>query len=219
MNQIIEKTLKALERNNMQGFYAETVDEARELALSLIPVGSTVANGGSVTLKEIGLLESIDKGDYTFIDRSLAKTPEELKEVYRKCFSADVYLSSTNALTTDGVLYNVDGTGNRIAAITYGPESIIIVVGKNKIVDSLSAAVERVKAIAAPPNCKRLSKETPCRKTGECIACKNSDSTKTDNILDGCGSPARICRDFLFTGVQAVKNRIKVIIVNEDLGY
>ena len=131
-------------------FYAETAAEAKAKALSLIKEGMTVAYGGSVTLKETGILDAVSCGNYNFLDRGKAKTPEELKNIYRKCFSADVYLSSANAITENGELYNVDGTGNRIAAIAYGPDSVIIVAGKNKIVSDLDEAVIKVKSSAAP---------------------------------------------------------------------
>ncbi len=218
MTEIIKKTLDAINKNNMQGFYAENAKEAKDIALSLIEKGATVSHGGSMTLKDIGLLDSLKNGDYVFLDRSLAKTPEELKATYRSCFSADVYLSSSNAVTETGELYNIDGTGNRIAAITYGPDSVIIIVGKNKIVKNLSEAVDRVRRFAAPPNCKRLSKETYCHLKGYCQSA-DTDCTLTDNLTAGCKSPDRICRDYLITSIQAIKNRIKVIIVNEDLGY
>lgn len=219
MDERISKVLKALENNNMDAFYAETAAEAKAKALSLIKEGMTVAYGGSVTLKETGILDAVSCGNYDFLDRSKAKTPEELKNIYRGCFSADVYLSSANAITENGELYNVDGTGNRIAAIAYGPDSVIIVAGKNKIVSDLDEAVIKVKSSAAPKNCVRLSKGTYCRFKGNCAALDTGCDHSISDITEGCRSKDRICRDYLITGIQAVKGRIKVIIVNEDLGY
>ena len=189
MDERISKVLKALEGNNMDAFYAETAAEAKAKALSLIKEGMTVAYGGSVTLKETGILDVVSCGNYNFLDRGKAKTPEELKNIYRKCFSADVYLSSANAITENGELYNVD------------------------------EAVIKVKSSAAPKNCVRLSKDTYCRFKGNCAALDTGCDHSISDITEGCRSKDRICRDYLITGIQAVKGRIKVIIANEDLGY
>lgn len=219
MDERISKVLKALEANNMDAYYAETASEARDKALSLIKDGSTVGHGGSVTLKETGILDAVSSPKYKFIDRSKAKNPDELKAMYRSCFSADAYLSSSNAITENGELYNVDGTGNRVGAIAYGPDSVIIVAGRNKIVKDLDEAVIKVKSTAAPKNCVRLSKETYCKFKGNCAALDTGCDRNVSDITEGCRSKDRICRDYLITGIQAVKGRIKVIIVNEDLGY
>ena len=214
MEQKIEKLMKALEKNNMQPFYAETKEEAAELLFSLIPEGATVTHGGSESLKECGVRDRLKDGNFTYLDRSApGLTKEEAAKVYEKSFAADVYLTSANAVTMDGVLYNVDGNSNRVAAITFGPKSVITLVGVNKIVDTLDEAVERVRAIAAPKNCKRLNLDTYCANVGHCI-CRNGEP-----MGEGCSSPSRICCSFVVTGQQRQPGRIKVIIVNEDLGY
>ena len=216
MNERIEKTLLALKKNNMESYYCETGAKAKELALSLIPDGSTVAIGGSVTVSSLGILDELRKGDYNFIDRHAAKTSEEQKEVFRKSFFADAYICSTNAITVSGELYNVDGVGNRVACMLYGPESVIIVSGVNKIVDNIDEAALRVKAIAGPLNCKRLNKNTYCQKTGKCVAFSGG---KENELTAACMSPDRICRDYVVMAQQVQKGRVKVILVDEELGY
>ena len=191
----------------MDAYFVETGDEARELALSLMPAGSSVSNGGGESLKEIGLIDAVKNGDYNYIDRS--SDPEAM----RKAFFADFFLSSTNALTEDGMLYNVDGNANRVAALCYGPKEVIIIAGKNKIVKNLQEATDRVRSIAAPKNTKRLNCETYCKEKGHCVIADGKE------IGYGCGSEQRICCSFLVSGMQRHKDRIKVIIVNEDLGY
>ncbi len=216
MTERAQKTLKALADNNMEVYYCESGKEAKEKALSLIAKGSTVAIGGSVTVSSLGILDELRNGDYNFIDRHAAKTPEELKEVFRKSFFADSYICSTNAITVNGELYNVDGTGNRVACMLYGPDSVIIVAGVNKIVDSLDEAVVRLKEIAGPLNCKRLNKNTYCQKTGKCVAFATK---KEHEMTSACKSPDRICRDFVVMAEQVQKGRVKVILVGENLGY
>ncbi len=212
----ILRTIDALEKNNMQAFYAEDKCKAVELVKSLIEKGATVSFGGSVSLAESGVLELIKSGDYNLLDRSREGiTPEEIQKIYRDTFSADVYLCSSNAITENGELYNVDGLGNRVAAITFGPQSVIIVAGYNKIVADLDEAADRVKRIAAPANCLRLSKDTYCAACGGCISLKDGKAEMTD----GCNSADRICRSYVVTAKQKDKNRIKVILVGEELGY
>lgn len=216
MTERIEKTINALKSNHMDVYFCKTGAEAKEKALSLIEKGSTVAIGGSVTVSSLGILDELRSGDYNFIDRHAAKTPEELKEVFRKSFFADSYICSTNAITVSGELYNVDGTGNRVACMLYGPDSVIIVAGVNKIVDSLDEAFVRLKEIAGPLNCKRLNKNTYCQKMGKCVAFANG---KEHEMTSACKSPDRICRDFVVMAEQVQKGRIKIVLVDEDLGY
>ncbi|MBQ8869679.1 MAG: lactate utilization protein [Oscillospiraceae bacterium] len=212
----IERTMKALENNNMQAFYAENKCKAVELVKGLIEKGSTVSFGGSVSLSESGVIELIKNGDYNLLDRSApGLTPEQIQKIYRDTFSADVYLCSSNAITENGELYNVDGFGNRVAAITFGPESVIIVAGYNKIVADIDEAADRVKRIAAPANCLRLSKDTYCAACGSCVSLKDGKAEMTE----GCNSEDRICRSYVVTSKQKIKNRIKVILVGEELGY
>lgn len=216
MDEQIKRTMEALNKNHMESFYAENRQKAAEIALSLISKGDTVSVGGSVTLSEIGLLDALKSGDYNYLDRYAAKTPDEMHEIFRKAFFADAYFSSSNAVTEQGELYNVDGTGNRVAALIYGPKRVIVTVGKNKIVKDLNAAFKRMKTTAAPLNAKRLCKNTYCAETGKCVTLSNGHA---DDIACGCRSTDRICRDYVIMGEQALHDRIKVIIVNEELGY
>lgn len=210
----MEKTAEALRKNSMEAYVVSDKKEAAEKVMSLIPKGAVIASGGSMTLKECGIIDMIKSPDYTYLDRNSVK-PEEISEIYRKSFSADVYLSSTNAVTENGELYNVDGNSNRVAAIAYGPESVIIVVGYNKIVKDLDEAANRVKRIAAPANTIRLNCDTYCSKTGECA----SYSKECPEITDGCSSDERICCNYLISAKQRHKGRIKVILVSESLGF
>lgn len=212
----IKKVIWALKKNNIEAFYAEDCCKAVELVKSLISENDVISFGGSVTLKECGVMDLIKNENYKLLDRSREGiTREEIEEIYRKTFSADVYLSSSNAITENGELYNVDGFANRVSAISFGPKSVIIVAGINKIVPDLDAAVLRVKTVAAPKNCVRLSKDTYCAKCGKCA------SLLLDNpqMTDGCDSADRICRHYVVTAKQPQNNRIKVILVGEELGY
>ena len=210
----IYKTGENLRKNNMEFYYAETKNDVAGIVKSLIKKGDVITNGGTKTMAECGLAELLSSPDYSYLDRS-KMTPEEVSELYIKAFSADVYISSSNAITEDGVLYNVDGNSNRIAAIAFGPKSVIIIAGRNKIVRDLKEAELRVKTTAAPPNCLRLNCDTYCNKTGECVSLGKADR----QIYDGCLSDGRICCNYLISAHQRHKGRIKVIIVGEELGY
>ena len=212
----IELTIKNLKRNKMSAFYCETSAHAVALVKTLIKKGETISSGGSVSLVESGVYELITNGDYNYLNRSATGlTREEVEQVYRDTFSADTYFCSSNAVTIDGYLYNVDGNSNRVAAIMYGPKSVIMIVGYNKIVANLDEAVKRVKTIAAPSNTIRLDMDTPCNKIGECC----SLSKEQPYISDGCATSGRICCNFTVCGQQRHIDRIKVIIVGENLGY
>lgn len=215
MTEQIKNTIENLNKNRMEAFFVETREDALKTALSLINEGDTVSVGGSVTLSEIGILDALKSGNYNYLDRYAAQNPAEMHEIFRKSFLADAYITSSNAVTENGELYNVDGNGNRVGALIYGPKKVVVIVGKNKIVKDLDAAVLRVKTIAAPLNAKRLNKETYCVKTGHCVTLDNDQGCKMGT---GCRSKDRICRDFIVMGEQ-VPDRVKVIIVNEDLGY
>lgn len=213
----IEKTIANLKANNMEAYFCRSKEDAVILAESLIEPGDTITNGGSVTLAETGIMDLIKKSKYNYLDRNREGiTPEEIDKVYREAFSADVYFTSANAVTENGELYNVDGNGNRVAAIVYGPKSVVVVCGYNKIVRNLKEAELRVKETAAPANTVRLNKDTYCSKCGVCMSVKNGEST---GMADGCKSEGRICCSYLVSGYQRQKNRIKVIIVGEELGY
>ncbi len=211
---ILERTAEALKTNNMLPFIAENKEEALSMVKKLLTEGGTVACGGSATLDEIGAMELLRSGAYKFYDRA-GKSPEEIQEVYRAAFSADFYLTSSNAITENGELYNVDGNSNRVAAICFGPASVIVVAGRNKIVRDLDEAIIRVKRLAAPANTARLECETYCRSKGECMALASGSSGMTD----GCRSKSRICCSYVVTAQQRIKDRIKVILVNEDIGF
>ncbi|MGN0469992.1 MAG: lactate utilization protein, partial [Acutalibacteraceae bacterium] len=213
--QSVNKTLDSLRKNNMEAYFCENSEKARELVKSLMKKGTTVSHGGSVTLAQTGITDILKNGDYNYLDRSTAGSREEIEEIYRKTFSADVFLTSANAITENGELYNVDGNSNRVAAILYGPESVIVIAGYNKIVPDINAAVKRVKEIAAPLNTKRLECDTYCAKENKCVSLNNDNSF----ICDGCHSEQRICCNYVISAQQRKKNRIKVIIVGEELGY
>lgn len=210
----IKKTGENLVKNNMEFYYAETKNDVRNIVKSLIKKGDVITNGGTMTMAECGLSDLLNSPEYTYLDRT-GKSREEVEEIYIKAFSADVYISSSNAITEDGVLYNVDGNSNRVSAIAYGPKSVIIIAGYNKIVKNLDEAEMRVKRESAPMNCVRLDCPTPCRETGECISLSKAEK----QITDGCSGDGRICCNYLISAKQRQKGRIKVIIVGEELGY
>lgn len=210
----IEKTMENLEKNGFKPYFVQTKEEVVPLVKTLINKGESVSNGGSVSLKETGVSELMACGDYDFIDRT-GLEGEELRQAYIRAFGCDTFFCSSNAVTENGELYNVDGNSNRVACIVYGPKQVIMVVGVNKIVKDINEAVERVKTCAAPPNTIRLGIPTPCSKTGKCI----SLSKENPYICDGCGGDNRICCNYVISAKQRHKDRIKVIIVNEKLGY
>ncbi|MBD5159864.1 MAG: lactate utilization protein [Ruminococcus sp.] len=210
----IRKTGENLIRNNMEFWYAETKEDVKPIVENLLKKGDVVTNGGTVSMAECGIADLLRSPDYTYLDRT-GKSREEVEEIYIKAYSADVYISSSNAITEDGVLYNVDGNSNRVSAIAYGPKSVVIIAGYNKIVKNLDEAVMRVKRESAPPNCVRLDCPTPCKETGECISLLRTGS----QITDGCSGDGRICCNYLISAKQRQKNRIKVILVGEELGY
>lgn len=201
----VQRTIENLEKNNISAYKVETEAEALKKIGELIPEGSTIGIGGSMTLFEVGAIDFIRKGNYEVLDRyKEGLTPAEMKEIFRKGFSADAFLTSSNAVTEKGELYNVDGTGNRVAAMLYGPDRVIVVVGINKLVKDMEEAILRVEEIAAPANNKRINKTNPCTKTGHCM---------------DCNSEGRICNMYTLIKRQGVKGRIHVIIVNKELGY
>ncbi|MBO4950973.1 MAG: lactate utilization protein [Clostridia bacterium] len=198
----MERTAEALRDNNMYCECVDSTEEALEIIESFLDEGDTVAVGGSMTLDDMGVLDMLRDGRYNFLDRY--EEGADVQKIFRDSFSADVYLTSSNAITENGELYNVDGNGNRVAALIFGPKSVIVVAGYNKIVKDIEAAKVRVQEIAAPANATRLGCQTPCTKTGHCM---------------NCASPQRICATAVITGRQRVQNRIKVILIGEELGY
>ena len=204
-NQNLANTIiKNMAKKNMEGYYCATSAEAVEKALSLMPEGASVTWGGSMTLTECGLMDALKTANYEIIDRDTAKTPEEARVMYSKQVMADYYLMSTNALTIDGELVNIDGRANRVSCLCWGPQNVIIIAGMNKVAPDVESAIKRVRNIAAPPNCVRLNKNTPCAQTGKC---------------GDCYSPESLCSQILVTRRSSTPNRIKVILVGEELGY
>lgn len=211
----IEKTITELEKHHMQVYFVANAAEAKEKVLSLIPAGATVANGGSMTLADSGILDAVKSGEYRYLDRNMHGLSEDEKNMrLGEIMTCDYFLSSSNAITESGELYNVDGTSNRVNALLYGPKNVIIVAGINKIVPDLEAAVRRVKEIAAPKNCKRLNCNTYCFHKGHYVSLDRGG-----DMADGCDSDARICCNYTVMASQRLHDRVKVILVNEELGY
>lgn len=201
----IRKTMANLEKHNMAAYFAKTKEEAVEIATQLISPGEVIGSGGSRTLTECGMMDVLRSGKYQFIDRNIpGVTPEQSKALCRQCFSANSFFMSCNAITETGELYNVDGNSNRVAALAYGPDQVIIIAGYNKIVPDIEAAITRVKKWAAPCCASSSGFPVPCATTGECV---------------NCLVPRRMCCNHLVTGFQREKNRVKVILVAEELGY
>lgn len=201
----INNTIEALRKNGINGYLVSGKDELIDKINELTNEGDTVACGGSMTLFETGVIEHLRSGRYNFLDRyAEGLSEEDIKKIFRGAFYSDVYFSGTNAITESGELYNVDGNGNRVAAMLYGPDKVIIIAGANKIVKNIEEAVSRNERVCAPINCMRLNKATPCVKVGHCM---------------NCSSPDRICNEYTVIKKQRDKNRIHVIFINEDLGY
>ncbi len=216
MDKVFEKVISNLEKNNIKGIYAKHKKEALQVVKGLLNDGDTVGVGGSMSLFECGVIDHLRCGRYDFLDRyAEGLSREDINDIYRKSFYADAYLCSSNAITQNGDLYNVDGNSNRVACICYGPKSVIMIVGKNKIVKNIDEAVRRVKTIAAPKNCDRLNIDTYCRIKGECMSLKNADA----DMCEGCKGDTRICCSYVVSSYQRVKDRIKVILVDEEIGY
>ncbi len=212
----IEATMENLQKNNIKPFFVEKKEDVVPLIKTLINKGDTVSNGGSETLKACGVIDLLKSGDYNYLNRSREGiTREEVEQVYRDTYSADAYFASSNAVTETGCLYNVDGNSNRVSAILYGPKSVILVCGYNKIVKNLEEAELRVKEKAAPPNTVRLGCDTYCAKTGKCVSLGKADR----EMYDGCKGAGRICCNYVVCAQQRHVDRIKVIFVGEELGY
>lgn len=199
-----ERVVKRLQERRLEAYYAPDRARALEIALSLIPEGSTVGWGGSRSVEEIGLKDAVRAGNYRALDRDRAASPEEKAALERQAFSADAFLMGTNAITEDGQLVNIDGRGNRVAALCYGPERVIVIAGINKLTADLDAAVSRARHTAAPANALRFEGDTPCHRSGVCGDCR----------ADGC-----ICNQIVITRGSMTPGRIHVILVGEALGF
>lgn len=198
---LASKVIKGLESRNMSGYYAADKEAALKKALEIIPEGSTVTMGGAMSVHEIGLSDALKNGNYNFIDRDKY---EDKRAAMLAAYDADVFLSSANAMTEDGVLINVDGNSNRVSAIAQGPKKVVFIVGMNKICADADSAMKRARNVAAPINAQRFGLSTPCTKTGSCMDCK---------------SPDTICCQILITRFSRHKDRIHVILVNDNLGF
>ena len=198
---LAQKVIKGIESRNMTGYWAPTREDALKQALELIPEGSSVTMGGCMSAHEIGLVKALQEGDYNFIDRDAY---EDKRAAMLMAYDADVFLSSANGMSEDGVIINIDGNANRVSAIAQGPRKVIFIVGMNKICSDVDSAMKRARGIASPINAQRFDLDTPCSKTGSCMNCK---------------SPDTICCQFLITRYSRHKNRIHVILVGENLGF
>ncbi len=198
---LAEKVIKGLESRNMSGYFAASKEEALKMALDMMPEGSVIGMGGCVTAQEIGLTDAIKNGKYDFIDRDRA---EDKRAAMLRTYDADFFISSANAITDDGIIINIDGNSNRVSAIAQGPKKVIFLVGMNKVCGDVDSALKRARNVAAPINVQRVGVSTPCAKTGACIDCK---------------SPDTICCQFLVTRFSRHKDRIHVILINDDLGF
>ncbi len=188
----------------IEGYYCENKEEALATAKRFLTPDCSVSFGGSATLNEIGLIDELKHSDYILYDRADAVTPEEKTAMYAKIVTADYYFMSSNAITLNGELVNIDGFGNRVACLITGPKNVIIVAGMNKVVPDVESAIARIRNIAAPPNAVRLHTDTPCAELGRCADC----------LTDDC-----ICCQTVITRKSRIPNRIKVILVGEELGF
>ena len=213
----IENLFKNLQKNKMRPIYAETKEDAKQIVKDMLFDGCLITAGGSVSLKESGVWELINDKKYNFMDRTRSGiTPKEQQDCFKASIGADFFFCSSNAITEQGELLNVDGFANRISAIAFGPKKVVMIVGKNKLVPDIKDAFLRVKKIAAPKNCVRLGIDNPCAKLGHCVSLVNNDNP---DFADGCSCDTRSCCDYLISALQRERDRINVIFVNEDLGY
>ena len=197
---LAQTVIKGLQSRNMTGYYAEDREAALKQALNLIEENSTISMGGCMSAHEIGLVQALQEGNYQYLDRSKMEPREGLLAAY----DSDVFLSSANAMTSDGILVNIDGNSNRVSCIAQGPKKVIFIVGMNKVCDDLDSAMKRARNVAAPINAQRFEVKTPCKETGKCFDCK---------------SPDTICCQFLITRYSRHTGRIHVILVNDNLGF
>lgn len=198
------RVVKALESRNMEAYYVKTKEAALAKALELIPEGSSISWGGTMSAQEIGLTDALHKGNYDVYDREQVETREEKEKIAHQALNCDFFIGSTNALSEDGVLVNVDGNANRVAAFAYGPKNVLLIVGMNKVVKTEADAMSRARNEAAPINAQRFGVNTPCVKNGSCFNCK---------------SPQCICCQILITRFSKVPKRTKIIFVDENLGF
>lgn len=205
MNHDISVMIKNFNKNNITSYFVNYKKELLDLLLTFIKDGTSVGCGDSVTLEQMGVFDFLRDRELIFLDKfNPSLTREEKRDIYLKNFTVDTFITGTNAVTLDGKIFNIDGNGSRVAPILYGPKQVIIVIGTNKIVADEDSAIKRVRQIAAPLDAKRLGKNTPCVSLNRCIDCNHNE---------------RICNDFVLITGQFIKDRIKLIIVNQELGY
>lgn len=201
---LAEKMIKNLRRRNFEAFYCPTAAEAVNKISSLIPDGSSVTWGGSMTIRDMGLTKALHERDLRVLDRDMAADRDEAQRIYREAFSCDYYLSSANAISEDGVIVNIDGNGNRVAAITFGPKKVILVIGLNKVTQDVQSALARARSTASPINAARFDIKTPCR---------------ADGVCHNCNSPESICNYIHFLRNSHPAGRHIVVLIGEELGY
>lgn len=195
--------VKNLKSRHFDAYYCPDKASALKKALELIPEGASVGWGGAMSATQIGLIDAVKSGNYQAYDRDLCKTAEEKQETQRKCLFSDVFLTGANGLSLDGQMVNIDGNGNRVAAIIYGPKTVLVIAGMNKVRDTLEEAIRRARTVAAPANQQRFLLNTPCTATGTCADCKSEQC---------------ICNQIVITRHCRPAGRIKFILVGEELG-
>ena len=198
------KIVKELTARNMEAYYTDSKEEALKKALELIPEGSSISWGGSMSVNEIGLKEAVCQGNYHVYNRDIAPTPEDKRKIELAAYDCDYFLTSANAITEDGIMINIDGHSYRVSSIAAGPRNVLMIIGMNKVTRDVDSAMSRARNEAAPINAQRFNLSTPCCKTGACFDCKTPDT---------------ICCQILITRYSKTPQRIKVILVNEDLGF
>ncbi len=201
---LAEGIIKKLESRNMEGYYFDDSKSCIDKILSMMPSESIVSWGGSQSVIESGMMDALHKNNYKLIDRASATTPDEQRSVFAQAIMSDYYFMSTNAITMDGELMNIDGNGNRAACLIHGPKHVMIIAGRNKVVEDLEFAESRIRNVASPANAKRLGRQTPCNFTGRCGDCLSSEC---------------MCNQIIITRRSGHTGRIKVFLINEDLGY
>ena len=199
-----ELLVKNLKKRHFDAVYCDTKEEALKQALAWIPEGSTVGWGGAASAQQIGLMAALNGGNYQTLDRDKCESAEEREKIAKACFSANVFITGTNALSLDGQMVNIDGNGNRVAAVIYGPDSVVVIAGMNKVTDDLESAITRARTVAAPINQQRFGLNNPCTVTGACADCK---------------SETCICNHIVVTRHCRPVGRIKFILVGEELGF
>ena len=201
---LADSLIEKFNTRGFEGYYVETKEDALAMVERFLTPSCSVTWGGSESIKEIGLIESLKNSDYIVLDRSTCVTEDDQREFYSKAVASDFFFMSSNAITLNGELVNIDGNGNRVACLITGPKNVIIIAGMNKITTDVRSAIDRVRNIASPPNAVRLNKNTPCAKFGRCGDCLNDDC---------------ICCHTVVTRKSKTPGRIKIVLVGEELGY